>query len=38
MQASIQWGISVYPDDANELFKLISLSQNRLLSKIKEIA
>ena len=38
MQASIQWGISVYPDDANELFKLISLSRNRLSSKIKEMA
>ena len=30
MQASIQWGLSVYPDDAKELFKLISLSRNRL--------
>ena len=38
MQASIQWGLSVYPDDAKELFKLISLSRNRLSQKIKEMA
>ena len=38
MQANIQWGLSVYPDDAKELFKLISLSRNRLSSKIKEMA
>ena len=38
MQASIQWGLSVYPDDAKELFKLISLSRNRLSKKIKEMA
>ena len=38
IQASIQWGLSVYPDDAKELFKLISLSQNRLSQKIKEMA
>ena len=38
MQASIQWGLSVYPDDAKELFKLISLSRNRLSLKIKEMA
>jgi len=38
MQASIQWGLSVYPDDAKELFKLISLSRNRLSPKIKEMA
>ena len=38
IQASIQWGLSVYPDDAKELFKLISLSRNRLSQKIKEMA
>ena len=38
MQASLQWGLSVYPDDAKELFKLISLSRNRLSQKIKEMA
>ena len=38
MQANIQWGLSVYPDDAKELFKLISLSRNRLSQKIKEMA
>ena len=38
MQASIKWGLSVYPDDAKELFKLISLSRNRLSQKIKEMA
>ena len=38
MQASIKWGLSVYPDDAKELFKLISLSRNRLSLKIKEMA
>ncbi|MBT5028828.1 MAG: diguanylate cyclase [Nitrospina sp.] len=38
MQASIQWGQSVYPDDAKELFELISLSRNRLSQKIKEMA
>ena len=38
MQASIKWGLSVYPDDAKELFKLINLSQNRLSQKIKEMA
>ncbi|MBC8285529.1 MAG: diguanylate cyclase [Nitrospinae bacterium] len=38
MQASMQWGISVYPDDAKELFGLISLSRNRLSPKIKEMA
>ena len=38
IQASIQWGLSVYPDDAKELFKLINLSQNRLSQKIKEMA
>jgi diguanylate cyclase (GGDEF)-like protein len=38
MQASIQWGLSVYPDDAKELFKLISLSRSRLSKKIKEMA
>ena len=38
MQAIIQWGLSVYPDDAKELFKLISLSRNRLSKKIKEMA
>ena len=38
MQASIQWGLSVYPDDAKELFKLISLSRNRSSQKIKEMA
>ena len=38
MQANIQWGLSVYPDDAKELFKLISLSRNRLSPKIKEMA
>ena len=38
MQASLQWGLSVYPDDAKELFKLISLSRNRLSKKIKEMA
>jgi diguanylate cyclase (GGDEF)-like protein len=38
MQASIQWGQSVYPDDAKELFELISLSRNRLSPKIKEMA
>jgi diguanylate cyclase (GGDEF)-like protein len=38
MQASIQWGLSVYPDDAKELFELISLSRNRLSPKIKEMA
>ena len=37
MQASIKWGLSVYPDDAKELFKLINLSQNRLSQKIKEM-
>jgi len=37
MQASIQWGLSVYPDDAKELFKLINLS-HRLSQKIKEMA
>ena len=30
IQANIQWGLSVYPDDAKDLFKLISLSRNRL--------
>ena len=38
MQARIQWGLSVYPDDAKELFELISLSRNRLSPKIKEMA
>jgi diguanylate cyclase (GGDEF)-like protein len=38
MQASIQWGLSVYPDDAKELFELISLSRNKLSQKIKEMA
>lgn len=38
IQASIQWGLSVYPDDAKELFELISLSRNRLSQKIKEMA
>jgi len=38
IQANIQWGLSVYPDDAKELFKLISLSRNRLSQKIKEMA
>jgi diguanylate cyclase len=38
MQASIKWGLSVYPDDAKELFELISLSRNRLSQKIKEMA
>ena len=38
MQANIQWGLSVYPDDAKELFKLISLSRSRLSKKIKEMA
>ena len=38
IQANIQWGLSVYPDDAKELFKLISLSRNRLSKKIKEMA
>ena len=38
IQASIKWGLSVYPDDAKELFKLISLSRNRLSQKIKEMA
>ena len=38
MQASLQWGLSVYPDDAKELFKLISLSRNRLSRNIKEMA
>ena len=38
MQANMQWGLSVYPDDARELFRLISLSQNRLSPKVKEMA
>jgi diguanylate cyclase (GGDEF)-like protein len=38
MQARIQWGLSVYPDDDKDLFKLISLSQNSLSQKIKETA
>ena len=38
MQARMQWGLSVYPDDAKDLFKLISLSRNRLSPKIKEMA
>jgi diguanylate cyclase (GGDEF)-like protein len=38
IQASIKWGQSVYPDDAKELFELISLSRNRVSQKIKEMA
>ncbi len=38
MQARMQWGLSIYPDDAKELFELISLSRNRLSPKIKEMA
>ena len=38
MQARTQWGLSVYPDDAKELFELISLSRNKLSPKIKEMA
>ena len=36
MQSSIQWGLSVYPNEAKDLFSLISLSRNRLSSKIEE--
>ena len=38
MQANLQWGISVYPDDAKDLFKLINLSRNRLSPRVKELA
>jgi len=38
MQATMQWGLAVYPDDAKDLFSLISLSRNRLSPKIKEMA
>ena len=38
MQASMQWGLSIYPDEAKELFKLINLSRNSLSQKIKEMA
>ncbi len=38
MQASMQWGLSIYPDDAKELFRLISFSRNRLSPKTKEMA
>ncbi len=36
MQVNMEWGLSVYPDEAKDLFSLISLSRNRLSSKIKE--
>ncbi len=38
IQASMQWGLSAYPDDARDLFKLINVSRNRLSPKIKEMA
>ncbi|MEK9629714.1 MAG: GAF domain-containing protein [Nitrospinota bacterium] len=38
MQANMQWGLSIYPDDAKDLFGLISLSRNRLSPKVKEMA
>ena len=38
MPASMQWGLSVYPNEAKDLFSLISLSRNRLTSKNKEFA
>lgn len=38
MQASMQWGISIYPDDAKDLFKLINLSRDRLSLRTKETA
>ena len=36
MQVNMGWGLSVYPDEAKDLFSLISLARNRLSSKIKE--
>ena len=36
MRVNMEWGLSVYPNEANDLFSLISLSRNRLSPKIKE--
>ena len=38
MQATMQWGLSVYPNESKDLFSLISLSRNRLSQKTKEMA
>ena len=36
MQVNMEWGQSVYPNEAKDLFSLISLSRNRLSSKIQK--
>ena len=36
MQVNMEWGLSVYPNEAKDLFSLISLSRNRISSKTKE--
>ena len=38
IEAQTQWGLSSYPQEGRELFKLINLSRNRLTLKTEALA